>query len=52
MPPYLNYAITGKMLGHDYNYSIDMIISNINLLKSYHAVRIYFHFSSWTGIEA
>jgi hypothetical protein len=52
MPPYINHSISGKMIGFQYIYSADMIISNINLLKSYHAVRIYFHFSSWSNIKA
>ena len=52
MPPYLNYNIRGKMIGFEYNYSADMVISNFNLLKSYHAIRIYFHYSSWSNTQA
>ena len=52
MPPFVDYTIIGTMNGGNYQYSLDMLISNICLIKSYTIVRVYNHYSPWTNTRA
>jgi len=48
-PPGVDTAITGKLLGYKYTYTIDAIFSVITLLKSYLVLRLYGQYSPWTS---
>ena len=52
MPPYMDYTFSGWMMGGEYTYTLDMIITTFTLFKSYTLVRVYEHYSIWTCKEA
>ena len=51
-PPYLDYSFSGKMLGGKYTYSLNDLVVVCSLMKSYILVRLYYHYSRWTTVEA
>ena len=51
-PPYVDEGFYGKMLGGNYTYSMNDMISVITFIKSYTLIRLYYHYSRWTTPEA
>lgn len=63
VPPYVDVYFSGEMLGGYYTYSLnDICMLSINLktfivcvfslLKSYTIIRLYYHYSRWTTLDA
>jgi len=51
-PPYLDKTMKGVALSGKYEYSLDAVILGLSMMKSYHLLRIYRHYSSWLTEEA
>jgi len=51
-PPKFDYTFSGRMLSGTYTYSWNAIICVIGLCKFYLIIRLYGHYSRWTGEEA
>jgi hypothetical protein len=51
-PPYMNYVISGVMLGSEFVYNMNALISFVVTLKSYIILRVYSYFSRWTSDAA
>lgn len=51
-PPYMNYVISGSMLGSEFVYNMNALISFVVSLKSYIILRVYSYFSRWTSDAA
>jgi len=49
IPPGIDYEWVGYMLGGQYKYSIDDVVTVATFLKMYLLVRIYVHYSLWTN---
>jgi hypothetical protein len=52
IPPYTDHTLTGMMVGGTYEYSVDMIVTSLMLLKLYTVVRVYEHLSTWLRQKA
>ena len=46
-PPGVNVEYASAMLGGTYIFRLDSIVSIFQLLKTYHFIRLYVHYSAW-----
>jgi hypothetical protein len=51
-PPQMNIVVYGKMLGQNYAYNLNSLVSIIVTLKCYVILRVYSYFSRWTSDTA
>ena len=52
VPPKVDIFFSGRMLGGEYTYSMNDLVSVVSFMKSYTLIRLYYHYSRWTTPEA